>query len=101
MKEYIEKAAVENMLETAQLISDGEYCGYCTEDVSLNSIPAAEVAEVRHGRWIVHFDHFAPYQKCSVCGFETPLVVIENEGGNVPLQALPRMYRPHGQERRA
>lgn len=39
MKEYIEKAAVENMLETAQLISDGEYCGYCTEDVSLNSIP--------------------------------------------------------------
>lgn len=50
MKEYIEKAAVENMLETAQLISDGEYCGYCTEDVSLNSIPAAEVAEVRHGR---------------------------------------------------
>lgn len=51
MKEYIEKAAVENMLETAQLISDGEYCGYCTEDVSLNSIPAADVAEVRHGRW--------------------------------------------------
>lgn len=79
MKEYIEKAAVENMLETAQLISDGEYCGYCTEDVSLNSIPAAEVAEVRHGRWIVHFDHFAPYQKCSVCGFEIPLVATENE----------------------
>ena len=51
IKEYIEKAAVENMLETAQLISDGEYCGYCTEDVSLNSIPAADVAEVRHGRW--------------------------------------------------
>lgn len=52
MKEYIEKAAVENMLETAQLISDGEYCGYCTEDVSLNSIPAADVREVRRGRWI-------------------------------------------------
>ena len=28
MKEYIERAAVEEMLENAQLISDGEYCGY-------------------------------------------------------------------------
>lgn len=40
-----------------------------------------DVAEVRYGRWIVHFDHFAPYQKCSVCGFEIPLVATENEGG--------------------
>lgn len=45
----------------------------------LFSLKAAEVAEVRHGRWIVHFDHFAPYQKCSVCGFEIPLVATENE----------------------
>lgn len=52
MKEYIERAAVEEMLENAQLISDGEYCGYCTEDVNLGSIPAADVAEVRHGRWV-------------------------------------------------
>ena len=35
MKGYIERAAVEEMLENAQLISDGEYCGYCTEDVNL------------------------------------------------------------------
>ena len=49
MKEYIERAAVEEMLENAQLISDGEYCGYCTEDVNLGSIPAADVAEVRRG----------------------------------------------------
>lgn len=52
MKEYIERAAVEEMLENAQLISDGEHCGYCTEDVNLGSIPAADVAEVRHGRWV-------------------------------------------------
>lgn len=45
----------------------------------LDNIPAEDVALVRHGRWIVHFDHFAPYQKCSVCGFETPLVATENE----------------------
>lgn len=46
MKEYIERAAVEAMLENAQIITDGEYCGYCTEDVNLNSIPAADVVEV-------------------------------------------------------
>ena len=51
MKEYIERAAVEEMLENAQLISDGEYCGYCTEDVNLGSIPAADVSPVRHGKW--------------------------------------------------
>ena len=45
----------------------------------LFSLKAADVAEVKHGRWIVHFDHFAPYQKCSVCGFEIPLVATENE----------------------
>lgn len=28
MAEYIERAAVAKMLEDAQLISDGEYCGY-------------------------------------------------------------------------
>lgn len=47
----------------------------------LFSLKAADVAEVKHGRWIVHFDHFAPYQKCSVCGFEIPLVATENEVG--------------------
>ena len=50
-------------LENAQLISDGEYCGYCTEDVNLGSIPAADVAEVRHGRWIDD-------GVCSECGFD-------------------------------
>ena len=52
MKEYIEREAVEEILENAQIISNGEYCGYCTEDVRLNSIPAADVAEVRHGKII-------------------------------------------------
>ena len=45
MKEYIEKAEVEEMLENAQTISDGEYCGYCTEDVNLNAFHAADVVE--------------------------------------------------------
>ena len=46
MKEYIEREAVEKMLEDSQLISDGEYCGYCTEDVNLSKIPTADVIPV-------------------------------------------------------
>lgn len=61
MKEYIERATVEEMLESAQTISDGEYCGYCTEDINLSSIPAADVAPVRHGKWIDN-------TFCSCCG---------------------------------
>lgn len=75
MKEYIERAA---------LIDDFEHCSASKEIIKaivdrINLHPAADVAEVQHGRWIVHFDHFAPYQKCSVCGFEIPLVATENE----------------------
>ena len=74
MTEYIERAAVEEMLENAQLISDGEYCGYCTEDVNLGSIPAADVAPVRHGKWIVTkefndvLDMDVEKYTCSACG---------------------------------
>lgn len=50
-KEYIEKQAIEDMLKNAHLISEGEYCGYRTEDIDINSIPVADVAPVRHGRW--------------------------------------------------
>lgn len=51
MAEYIEREAVEEMLENAQLVSDGEYCGYCTDDIRIGSIPAADVAPVVHGKW--------------------------------------------------
>lgn len=69
MKEYLDKEVVQEMLENAQIISNGEYCGYCTEDVRLNSIPAANVAEVRHGRWILEREpDGTPYCfHCSVC----------------------------------
>lgn len=46
MKEYIERSKVEEMLENAHLISDGEYCGYCTEDVCLANIPSVDVVPV-------------------------------------------------------
>ena len=73
MKEYIEREAVEKMLEEAQIISDGEYAGYCTEDVNLDSIPAADVAPVRYGRW--KYYHKQNKAVCTCCSFERDLGV--------------------------
>lgn len=71
MKEYIERQAVEKMLENAQIITYGEWCGYCTDDVNLDSIPAADVAPMRHGRWILtHRQAASAIFKCSECGRE-------------------------------
>ena len=76
MKTYIERAAVETMLENAQIITDGEYCGYCTEDVSLDSIPTADVVEVRHGRWENGGNGL--YDTCTACGEEIYLAIPMN-----------------------
>lgn len=40
--------------------------------------PLTEIPE-KHGTWKVVF-HFAPYQVCSACGFEVPMVAGENIG---------------------
>lgn len=84
MAEYIERAAVEEMLGNAQIIFDGEYCGYCTEDVNLNSIPAADVVPVVHGRW-GEYETFPLTQSlngypCSKCGthFSSSRIVFMN-----------------------
>lgn len=76
MTEYIEREAVENMLKESQLISDadGEYCGYCTEDISIDSIPASDVAPVRHGRWIYDGgNEYVDHYHCDRCGQEIDL----------------------------
>ena len=53
MSDYISRAAVEEVLEKAQIISDGENCGYCTQDVNITAIPAADVAPVIHADWMM------------------------------------------------
>ena len=55
MKEYIERVTALNALIRAL-----GYC-QCANDV-ITRIPAADVAEVRHGRWIDGV--------CSECGFD-------------------------------
>ena len=86
MAEYIDKteiikAIVAEASHCLVLDKPAEARGYIGAKELIERRKAADVAEVRHGRWIVHFDHFAPYQKCSVCGFEIPLVATENEVG--------------------
>jgi len=69
MTEYIERDAVATMIESAQIISNGENCGYCTDDISIYSIPAADVELVRHGRWI----KYAGKLVCSECKRYPPM----------------------------
>ena len=55
-KEYLERGMV------LELLNDVDRCGYLDAS-DINSIPAADVAPVVHGRWEVdEFGHF-----CSAC----------------------------------
>ena len=63
MKEYIERVTALNALIRAL-----GYC-QCANDV-ITRIPAADVAEVRHGRWVEY--PRAHYFKCSECKYTVP-----------------------------
>lgn len=66
MKEYIEKADAINLL---WLFAD-ESCASVVSD--FENLPAADVADVRHGRWVdkTNISRSAVEQRvdCSVCG---------------------------------
>lgn len=47
---YVELKLVEEMLENAQLISDEEYCGYCSEDIHLYELPVVEITRCSNCR---------------------------------------------------
>lgn len=71
MAEYIEReAAVKALLKDAAFcvrhLQDGEGRGYIGASKTIGSIPAADVAPVRHGHWI----EASGYQICSECGEE-------------------------------
>lgn len=69
MAEYIERAkAKEELLSWARCIKHPEHL--MTEDAMcvLDGIPAADVVEVVHGRWIPFHSQVAGYiQYCSAC----------------------------------
>ena len=87
MTDYIKRENVARMLETAHIISDGEYCGYCTEDINLNRISAAaDVAEVRHGHWGKELPYKSvggEYKKALICSECNSFFVSD---GNKPWQ---------------
>ena len=75
MAEYIEREAVENMLSDAQIITDGEYCGYCTEDVDVSQLPAADVVEVvrcKDCKKSTRHEIFPHSRRCSVEEYRFP-----------------------------
>lgn len=72
MKEYIERAAVEKFIEDELNNPDkNKAFGHDAIEImaEIHYMPAADVAEVKHGRW-----EMVPYNgvydmRCSVCGF--------------------------------
>lgn len=44
----------------------------------IDNQPTADVAEVVHGKWVYNTDDFMPKYRCSVCGYNKPIVSGEN-----------------------
>ena len=69
MSDHIKRDAIEEMFENARLISDGEYSGYCTEDINIDAIPSADVVERKRGEWVrFDFAEIPSVMECSCCG---------------------------------
>ena len=63
---------------------DFSFCQGCEDPRGCDSCGKLdELEEVKHGRWIIHFEHFTPYQRCSACGFELPLIATKEKDGDV------------------
>ena len=73
MAEYIERSAGVSILRAkanmAVLMDAAPYFEKAAQ--MLEKLPAADVAPVVHGRWIIHDDEFGLTCECSVCHIET------------------------------
>ena len=69
-KEYIERDAICYQLEKQESI-DGQPRAIRRARRIVAEFPAADVAPVRHGRWIV--DDITGLVKCSICKNDAPL----------------------------
>lgn len=69
MKEYIERAAVEKFIEDGLNNPDkNKAFGHDAIEImaEIHYMPAADVAEVKHGRWLTT-DAYPHHLYCSVC----------------------------------
>lgn len=91
MTEYIDRKAVEEMIENAEYIAPafGLCGGYCIDDIDLSSIPTADVAPVVHGKWV--HDHYEQSSsqfeivKCTNCDYRAyAMAVFVKEGNYCP-----------------
>ena len=79
MKEYIERAVAvkkfENYRRDCEEENDERAAQIFEDCISeLMAIPAADVAEVRHGRWVFDGgDEYADHYHCDQCGTKTDL----------------------------
>ena len=78
MDEYIERGTLMRRIKEIHCAECDSYhgvrCRACWVDDTLDYIdsePAADVAPVRHGRWIMHDDEFGLTCECSACHIET------------------------------
>lgn len=67
MEEYIEKSMAFAVLVDFPGELSPENIGLSIARKTIDGLPAADVAPVRHGRWI----ELSRASKCSECGFET------------------------------
>lgn len=80
---YVRLSDVEQMISDARLISDEtEYVGYFVDDVNLRQLPVADVAPVRHARWIyrqrlTEEDGYTWDYECSNCHVAVPGAVFD------------------------
>ena len=76
MAEYIDRVALENAMTTAAVTGkDRDRRIWAKAICVLHDMPTADVAPVRHGRWIDAYPDIEPnpmfmYGICSECGFE-------------------------------
>lgn len=86
MKKYIDADLLKSELKD---LNESERLCYMGMFDVINSQPDADVAEIRHGKWICNTDDFTPKYRCSVCGYNKPIVSGEN------ITQEPKSYCPH------
>lgn len=70
MKEYIDRAVVKDeILSWAVCINHPELLSKEDTMYCIDSIPTADVMEVRHGRWIAFDPKNTECKECSICGY--------------------------------
>lgn len=51
MSRLVEASAVQDMLDDAQCISDGEYCYMCSDDINIDKVPTVDAVPIVHAYW--------------------------------------------------